>query len=131
MRDSSDGQRWAAAPHRDDQRRPGMQQARRTLHLAMRDTWRFVRQAGLFMTACNRKRTTLPLPVRWVPLETEPRLGARAGQAGTHGPDRSSPHSLDPGRMQSYQRLCASGCRWVKSIGGTDWQGNGVAVTAL
>ena len=42
-----------------------------------------------------------------------------------------SPQSLDPGRMQSYQRLRASGCRWVKSIGGTDWQRNGVAVTAL
>ena len=33
--------------------------------------------------------------------------------------------------MQSYQRLRASGCRWVKSIGWTDWQRNGVAVTAL
>src|SRR5690349_6289532 len=25
--------------------------------------------------------------------------------------------------MQSYQRLCAPGCRWVKSIGWTGWQG--------
>jgi len=73
----------------------------------------------------------LPLPVRWVPLEMEPRLRARAGQAGTHGSDRCSPHSLDPGWMQSCQRLCALGCRWVESIGWAGWQGNGVAVTAL
>jgi SAM-dependent methyltransferase len=47
------GQRWTAAPHRRDQRRPGMQRVRRSLCLAMRDTFVFVRQAVLCIASTH------------------------------------------------------------------------------